>query len=361
MKTNTARRGACVSPPAPRTLPGLIVRNSNFPAVSVKILANPVNFAGLWLVLLPFFSLCWPSASACQISNCASGTGCRSPSRICPRIVITAPEIPGTTRSLRFKYSRPMLKNGPTVWEALIEFSLFHWRLLTPTQHDIEPVAQRVTRLRRLPIEFRNQPAPCALIRPAVIDRVKFQQRIAGKVHLSDQSRQQARTKQRKMNMLRPPRVVMITPWVSAWLNRNKSIASFGVGHYPATSGKIRIEWRSVVIHFMQITSGCVGLPDLHQRLRHAPSILIQHSSANDDSFSQRLARTLCRQIAVRGRHQRMAKNRPASFSFGMRKQNQWFSRGPLDRRNVSGMEVFRLGAGCKFSITPWVVHRESE
>jgi len=97
---------------------------------------------------------------------------------------------------------------------------------------------------------------------------IKRQEWIARKKHLRNQPRRKCRTEQRKMNMRRPPGIVMIAPWIFSRTNGHEAIASFGVGYDPPASREVWIERSIVLIDFVLIASGSVGLPDLDQSIR---------------------------------------------------------------------------------------------
>src|SRR5687767_7743112 len=101
------------------------------------------------------------------------------------------------------------------------------------------------------------------------------------------------------MQMRRPPGVVMISPRIGAWLDRNKAIPPFTVGHRPATTGEIGIEWRIVLIDLVRIPPRGVGLPDFDQRVAYRASVLVEHAPGDEHALPQRSAGMLARQIAI--------------------------------------------------------------
>ena len=105
----------------------------------------------------------------------------------------------------------------------------------------------------------------CRLIGHAIEYRVKFQKWIAGEIHLRNQTCRKCRPKQRKMNVLRTPRIRMIPPRVCARANGDKTIAAFSVGERLANSRKIWIQRSMVLIPLMQVPARCIGLPYLNQ------------------------------------------------------------------------------------------------
>src|ERR1700676_3270347 len=105
----------------------------------------------------------------------------------------------------------------------------FHRSTLQSAQNYIETVAQRLRGNGRLPIEHRNKPVARFLIVRAIENGVVRNQRIARKIHLRYQTRGKRRTEERKMNVRRPPRIIVISPRIFARTNRHESIPAFGV------------------------------------------------------------------------------------------------------------------------------------
>src|ERR1700678_3272945 len=159
------------------------------------------------------------------------------------------------------------------------------------------------------------------------------------------------------MNMLRPPRILMIPPWIRARFNRDEPVSPFSIGYHPPTSGKIWVDRRAVLVRFMQVPPGGVRLPHFYQRFAHRPAFFVQHAPAHDDPFTQGLSAVLRRQVAIACGDQGVPENRPSRFCFCMWQQDQRFRRRALRRRNISRMGIFRLGARRKFSIGTRITH----
>src|ERR1700722_6186706 len=100
------------------------------------------------------------------------------------------------------------------------------------------------------------------------------------------------------MNVRRPPGVVMVAPGIFARANGHEAIAALRIGERMAAPRKIWVQRSDVLVAFMQITPGRVGLPYLNQRISHGASVFVQHSSAHHYAFSERLARMLLGKIA---------------------------------------------------------------
>ena len=110
----------------------------------------------------------------------------------------------------------------------------------------------------------------------AVVDRIRSEKRVAGKVHLRDQTGRERGTEQGEMNVGRTPCVVVIAPGVATGPDRDEAVMAIGVGQGVTTTGEVGIEWRIVLIDSVQISSSGVGLPDFHQRVCHGPRIFVE-------------------------------------------------------------------------------------
>src|SRR5215469_11703532 len=128
-------------------------------------------------------------------------------------------------------------------WSRAVSLASLHGSLLAPTQDNIEPIAERRLRNGGIPIKHRNQALARFLIRRAVVDRVGREKRVAGKVHLRDQTGCERGTEQGEMNVGRAPGVVVIVPGVTTGLDRDEAIMAIGVGQGVTTTGEVGIEW----------------------------------------------------------------------------------------------------------------------
>src|ERR1700691_2831887 len=128
------------------------------------------------------------------------------------------------------------------------------------------------------------------------------QKRIAGKIHLGYHARYESWPEQRKMNVRRPPRIVMVLPRISSRLDGGKAVSTVCVRQYAAGAGEIRIQGRGMTILLMPITSRGIGLPNFHQRVWKRMALVIKHSARNDDALSERFAGVLTSKIRIRRR-----------------------------------------------------------
>src|SRR5580692_3114831 len=123
----------------------------------------------------------------------ASGTGASSPSSTRKASTTRSPSAcgPAMQRTEQFSVVRPKEKKGPTVCEGVgpkLILSLERSSLGAP-QNNVELIAQRPLRLCGFQIELADHTLPRLFIRNGLIDRIKREQRIAGKIHLRDQAR----------------------------------------------------------------------------------------------------------------------------------------------------------------------------
>src|SRR4030095_761270 len=249
-----------MGPSASRLASGLLVVNRNSPLSFVAIRANPFG--------TPSDEFSQPASLACQTSSPASGTGLPSPSNTCPRIVSRSPFSPAQPMFSRHSAESPIEKNGPTVCEAVGTWliSLLHGRRFTAAQHEVESIAQRDFRGSIFPIKSRYQLLFRFLVCNTVVDRVVQQQWISRKIHLRHQPAQQSIAKNRKVNVPRPPGIMIIPPRVGPWLDRNEFVASFPIRQRSPASAEIRIDRRVVLIQLVQVAPGGIGLPHFNQR-----------------------------------------------------------------------------------------------
>src|SRR5258705_889822 len=98
------------------------------------------------------------------------------------------------------------------------------------------------------------------------------------------------------MNVRRPPGVVVIAPRIRTGPDRHEPVTSLLVRECSPRAREVPIERRRVSVDAVRVAAGRVGLPDFDERLRNGPSVLVEHSSFDDDSLAERLAPVLTRQ-----------------------------------------------------------------
>lgn len=99
------------------------------------------------------------------------------------------------------------------------------------------------------------------------------------------------------MDVRRAPRIVVISPRVTAWLYRHEPITAVLIRQRVATTCKARIQRSIVLIAGMQVPPGSVRLPEFYQRVRDGSRIFIEYAAAHDDPLSQRLSFMLAGEI----------------------------------------------------------------
>ena len=83
------------------------------------------------------------------------------------------------------------------------------------------------------------------------------------------------------------------------------------VGHDLAGAGEIGVERRVVLVDRVVIAAGGVALPQLDQRPRHRPPVLVEHAARDDDPLAERRARVLRVRSAASGPAQPSANTGP--------------------------------------------------
>src|ERR1700687_4868035 len=99
------------------------------------------------------------------------------------------------------------------------------------------------------------------------------------------------------MDVLRPPRVVMISPRIGARPYGNEAVVALSICKRLSHAREVWIQWRIVLIVLVEIASRGIGLPNLNQRIANRPAILIEYPPADYNSLAERLASTLSRQV----------------------------------------------------------------
>jgi hypothetical protein len=124
-----------------------------------------------------------------------------------------------------------------------------------------------------------------------------------------------------------------------------------------AAAGEIRIEGSLMLVALVPISSRGIRLPDFHECMRNRPPVLIQDSSAHDDSFAERLARMLPRQI----RSLRVDAFFPYRRAGYLRQRvghvHQWFRGRAFDRGYVRRVQVIRLRTWVRPPVTRYICH----
>src|SRR5581483_5355062 len=167
-------------------------------------------------------------------------------------MIVTAPAVPsGTTNGPSAQGSR-IAKYGPTVWEGVSPGigvpSLLEDRRAAAAQHDVPLETQGPLGLGQLDVEPGDQPLPGLLVRHRVEDRVEWQQRVAGEVHLGDQPLGEGPAEQREVDVRGTSGVVVVSPRVGARLDGDEPVPAARVGDGAPDAAEVRVERGRVVL-----------------------------------------------------------------------------------------------------------------
>ena len=99
--------------------------------------------------------------------------------------------------------------------------------------------------------------------------------------------------------MRRAPRVRMVLPRIGTGLHCDEFIAAVRAGERATRAREVGIERRWMLVALVPVPSGRVRLPDLDERARDGPSVLLEQAAGHDDSLAKRFAAMLPRQVVV--------------------------------------------------------------
>jgi hypothetical protein len=127
------------------------------------------------------------------------------------------------------------------------------------------------------------------------------------------------------------------------------------VGDRAADAGEVGVERRGVVLAAVPVPARRVGLPDLHQRVRHRAAVGVAHLAEDDDPLALRLPRVLGREVRVLHGDELVAEQRAGHLGEPVREEHQRLLRvaqrgrlvaGRIERRVVAGLRLGVLGQG---------------
>src|SRR5262245_24591051 len=125
------------------------------------------------------------------------------------------------------------------------------------------------------------------------------------------------------MKVRRTPGVVMIAPGIRAGPDCGEDIVTVIVGEATAGSDEVGIERRRVIVARVQITAGCVGLPELYESPPYRTPIFIEHAASDDDSLPLRFSLALAREVVVCLADRIVTEQRPGHLRERMRERDQ--------------------------------------
>ena len=143
----------------------------------------------------------------------------------------------------------------------------------------------------------------------------------------------------------------MISPGVRAGTDGREAIAALGVRKRMSKTGEVRVERRVMLIVFVEIAAGRVGLPHFHESVRDGVTVFITHDTADDDAFALRFAGMLAREVASFYVNKFGAKCRAGNFRKCVPHMNQRLRWSALQRRKISGMQIIRLSAWMEATV----------
>src|SRR6202035_6020030 len=130
-------------------------------------------------------------------------------------------------------------------------------------------------------------------------ERLKSQLQLARKSCFQNQRQAHTRTEKAEVNVIRPPRIVMIAPRIRTRLDRHEAIRAVVVGDNSSDAREMRIERRFVLVLAMRITAGGVRLPNFDLCVRNRAAVFVEHAAGYNDSFAESFAAVEVRQIVA--------------------------------------------------------------
>src|SRR3989441_7415289 len=270
------------------------------------------------------------------------------------------PDAPRAARSFQPSRINALEKNGPTVCDGvcLSLMSPLHRRGVAAAQHEVEAVAQRILRHRHVDVEGRDEPLARVHVGNAVEDWVQCEQRITGEIHLRDEACSETRTKETEMDMLWPPRVVVIAPRIRAWLHRHETIHAALVGHDAPDAAEMRINRRIMLIDVMRVAAGGIRLPDLNERPTDRSGVFVKHPSGDDDPLAQRFAAVPATEVCISSAHGCAVETRSRDLRDRLLKPNRRLLGRALQRARVRGIRIGWVRTGILARVAAEGRHR---
>ena len=156
--------------------------------------------------------------------------------------------------------------------------------------------------------------------------------------------------------MRRPPGIVVVAPGIGAGLDRDEAVAALGVGDARGPAPvKFGSSGAGCWSRDVDVAAGGVGLPDLDQRVRHRPAVLVEHAAGDDDALAERLAGMLAGQVGVARPHALVAVDRAGQLRQRVRQDDQRLLRRALLASSRSRREGRADGPqGSRADIVAW-------
>ena len=223
---------------------------------------------------------------------------------------------------------------------------VFERSCVAAAHHDVELIAERVERLRRLQVKQGDKSIASAFIGGAAEDRIVGHQRVAGKIHLRDQARGERGAEDREMNVCGAPGVVVILPRIGAGLDGDEAIAAFGVGDGVTAAGEVGIKRSVVLIDGVGVAASGVGLPDFDERVRKRAAVFVDDAAGDDDALADGFGVVLFGEVEGFYVDEVVVEDGASDFGEGVREMDERLGRGAFLGGDVGSVEVFGLRAG---------------
>ena len=224
-------------------------------------------------------------------------------------------------------------------------------------EHEIELVAEGVIADSGVPVELRDQAVARGFIADAIENGIVRQQRVAGKIHLRDETGGERRTENGEMNMRGAPGVVMIAPGIGAGANGDEAKISVFISEHVPGAGKVRIERSVMLVYGVVVTPGGIGLPDFDESVGDGASVFIEYAAADDDALAERGCGVLLGEIAGLGVDHGRVKNRAGDFRKRVGQMDGGIFGRALDGGDVGRMKVVRLRTGRSAMVDEMLRH----
>src|SRR5262249_47324602 len=142
-------------------------------------------------------------------------------------------------------------------------------------QHDVEAEAERPIGNGVVQVEHRDHASARLLVGDRIEDGIEREEAVTWKIHLRDKTRQERVAEHREVDVVRPPRVVVIAPRMGARFHRDETIVTLLVADRPPSSGKVRIERPRMMADIVDVAPAAIRLPYLDERVGNRTLVLI--------------------------------------------------------------------------------------
>src|SRR5581483_11380924 len=85
------------------------------------------------------------------------------------------------------------------------------------------------------------------------------------------------------------PGVRMVHPGIRPRTNRQEPIDAVLIRQTATHAKKVRIERPRPLIPFVEVTTRCIGLPDLQECIRHRNPTVVKHTTGHDNALTDGL------------------------------------------------------------------------